>query len=297
MDLQQAYSKIDELYSQYVNTEEAYKNAIKSKLLKIVCDVINSDYKYKAHIDNGDFDYLPILTTTNDSIKFFPTSKNTSFHSYLFSNIKKAVNKDIAQNKRKGFDLNYSNVNELKKIKKLLHLYKNNKQKVADALDISLEKLNALLASELVDYFSKPIGDDDSEKDLGSTLSSTYDSIEDKIGLEDKLNSSLTVFDKVWKNIKPKHQEIISFWLTNITLSVLENSKSISFMENPEEAYQFLFRYSYIDRQTIQSFFSKKSFELKFTYDSIAEKFGITKSAVCKKIAIFTDELKKHINN
>ena len=128
MDLQQAYSKIDELYSQYVNTEEAYKNAIKSKLLKIVCDVINSDYKYKAHIDNGDFDYLPILTTTNDSIKFFPTSKNTSFHSYLFSNIKKAVNKDIAQNKRKGFDLNYSNVNELKKIKKLLHLYKNNKQ-------------------------------------------------------------------------------------------------------------------------------------------------------------------------
>ena len=297
MDLQQAYSKIDELYSQYVNTEEAYKNAIKSKLLKIVCDVINSDYKYKAHIDNGDFDYLPILTTTNDSIKFFPTSKNKSFHSYLFSNIKKAVNKDIAQNKRKGFDLNYSNVNELKKIKKLLHLYKNNKQKVADALDISLEKLNALLASELVDYFSKPIGDDDSENDLGSTLSSTYDSIEDKIELEDKLNSSLTVFDKVWKTIKPKHQEIISFWLTNITLSVLEKSKSISFMENPEEAYRFLFRYSYIDRQTIQSFFSKKSFELKFTYDSIAEKFGITKSAVCKKIAIFTDELKKHINN
>ena len=32
---------------------------------------------------------------------------------------------------------------------------------------------------------------------------------------------------------------------------------------------------------------------MKFTYDSIAEKFGITKSAVCKKIAIFTDELKK----
>ena len=66
MDLQQAYSKIDELYSQYVNTEEAYRNAIKSKLLKIVCDVINSDFKYKAHIENGDFDYLPVLTATNN---------------------------------------------------------------------------------------------------------------------------------------------------------------------------------------------------------------------------------------
>ena len=297
MDLQQAYSKIDELYSQYVNTEEAYRNAIKSKLLKIVCDIINSDFKYKAHIENGDFDYLPVLTATNDTIKYFPTSKNKSFHSYLFSNIKKAVNKDLEQNKRKGFDLNYSNTNELKKIKKLLHLYKDNKQKVADALDISLEKLNALLASELVDYFSKSIGDENSETDLGNTLPSTYVSIESQIELEDKLNSSLTVFDNVWKDIKPKHQEIISFWLTNITLSVLENSKSITFMENPKEAYQFLFKYSYVNKQIVQTFFTDKSFELNYTYDSIAEKYGITKSAVCKKIAIFTDTLKEIINN
>lgn len=295
MDLQQAYSKIDELYSQYVNTED--KNGSKSKLLKIVCDVINSDYKYKAHIENGDFDYLPVLTATNDSIKYFPTSKSKVFHSYLFSNIKKAVNKDLAQNKRKGFDLNYANTNELKKIKKLLILYKNNKQKVADALDISLEKLNALLASELVDYFSKSIGDEESETDLGNTLSSTYASIESKIELEDKLDSSLTIFDNVWKDIKPKHQEIISFWLTNITLSVLENSKSITFMENPEEAYQFLFKYSYINKHIIQLFFTDKSFELNFTYDYIAENFGITKGAVCKKLAIFTDNLKNIINN
>lgn len=184
MDLKQAYSKIDELYSQYANTEEACRNAIKSKLLKIICNVINSDYKYKVHIDNGDFDYLPVLTATNDSIKYFPASKSKSFHSYLFSNIKKSVNKDLAQNKRKGFNLNYSNSNELKKIKKLLPLYKNNKQKVAGALDISLEKLNALLASELVDYFSKPVGDEDSETDLGSLLSSTYVTIESKIELE-----------------------------------------------------------------------------------------------------------------
>ena len=53
MDLQQAYSKIDELYSQYIECDEVFrKNTIKSKLLKIICDVVNSDYKYKSHIES-----------------------------------------------------------------------------------------------------------------------------------------------------------------------------------------------------------------------------------------------------
>ena len=96
MDKQQAYSKIDELFSQYINCEEAFrKNTIKSKLLKVICDVVNSDYKYKAHIENGDFDYLPVLTATNDALKYFKQGKEGSFHSYLFSCIHNAVIKDI----------------------------------------------------------------------------------------------------------------------------------------------------------------------------------------------------------
>ena len=37
MDKQQAYLKIDELFSQYIDTEESFRrDAIKSKILKII---------------------------------------------------------------------------------------------------------------------------------------------------------------------------------------------------------------------------------------------------------------------
>ena len=107
MNKQQANSKIDELFSQYINCEEDFrKNIIKSKLLKVICDVVNSDFKYKSRIENGDFDYLPILTATNYSIKTFPNKG--CFHSYLFKSIKNAVTKDFAETERKGLNLNYS---------------------------------------------------------------------------------------------------------------------------------------------------------------------------------------------
>ena len=148
MDKQQAYSKIDELFSQYINCEEAFrKNTIKSKLLKVIRDVVNSDYKYKAHIENGDFDYLPVLNATNEALKYFKQEKEGSFHSYLFTCIHNAVIKDI-EGAIAPIVLNYANIKLKKKIKKLLKVYKENKEDVAQALDISVEKLNALLDSE-----------------------------------------------------------------------------------------------------------------------------------------------------
>ena len=42
MDLQLAYNQIDEYFSKYI---EAGNEADKSKMLKLICDVINSDYK------------------------------------------------------------------------------------------------------------------------------------------------------------------------------------------------------------------------------------------------------------
>jgi predicted DNA-binding protein YlxM (UPF0122 family) len=65
-------------------------------------------------------------------------------------------------------------------------------------------------------------------------------------------------------------------------------------MENKNNAFNFLFRYSYINKDIVKSFFEDKSFELSLTYESIAEKYGITKSAVYKKVQIFIDELKKY---
>lgn len=294
MDLQQAYTKIDELYSQYIECDEVFrKNTIKSKLLKIICDVVNSDYKYKSHIENGDFDYLPILTATNDAIKSF--SNKGHFHSYLFKSINRAIKKDFEENERKGINLNYSNIQELKRIKKLLELYNYDKEKLVRVLDISKEKIEALLLSEKIDYFSNHIQSSDSELTVEDILpASKYETIEIRIVREDDINKLLNTFDSAWKDLKVLHQEIISDWLTNITLSALETSNNISFMENKNNAFNFLFRYSYINKDIVKSFFEDKSFELSLTYESIAEKYGITKSAVYKKVQIFIDELKKY---
>ena len=294
MDKQQAFFKIDELFSEYISLENNH-DSTKAKILSIICDVINYDPEYKSHITNGDFDYLPILIATNNALKYFHQSKDGSFHSYLFSCIKKAINKDLVENIRKGISLNYSNIKELKKIKKLLQLYKGNKQKVIDALNISEEKVDALLLSEKIDYFSKQITSTDSKTTIEDFLpASNYGSVESKMYAEEDLQKLLTAFDYAWKNLKTIHQAIVSDWLTNITLSVLETSNSIRFMEHKNEAFNFLFKYSYIKKDIVQSFFTDKSFKLFLTYESIAEKHGITKSAVYKKIQIFTEELKKY---
>ena len=296
MDKKQAFLRIDELFLEYIDIE-SNRDSTKSKILSVICDVINSDFEYKSHIENGDFDYLPILTATNNAIKYFNKSKKGNFHSYLFECIKKAINKDLEENERKGFSLNYSNIKELKKIKKLLQLYKGNKQKVVDALDITEEKLDALLLSEKIDYFSKQIISSDSESTIEDFLpASKFESVESKIDKEEDFNKLLTTFDSVWKNLKTIHQEIVSDWLTNITLSALENSKKLSFMEDSKEAFNFLFRYSYIKKDIVQVFFEDKAFKLSLTYESIAERHGITKAAVYKKIQNFADELKKITN-
>lgn len=296
MEKQQAYLKIDELFSQYIDTEESFRrDAIKSKILKIICDIVNSDSDYKPHIENGDFDYLPILTATNDALKYFKQKEEGCFHSYLLSCIKNAVNKDLEKNSGKGFALNYSNIKELKKVKKLLQLYKGNKQKVVAVLDISEEKMDALLLSEKIDYFSKQITGSDSESTIEDYLpASKYESIESKIDAEDDLNRLLTAFDLAWKDLKEIHQDIVSDWLTNITLSALETSKNIKFMEDQGEAIKFLFKYSYIKREIVQAYFASKEFELSLTYESIGNKYGITKAAVYKKIQNFVEELKKY---
>ncbi|MBR5964996.1 MAG: hypothetical protein IK015_02620, partial [Treponema sp.] len=116
MDLNQSYSKIDELYLEYVKSSDLYKDAVKSKLIKIICNVVN--IKYKKLIDSGDFDYLPVLTATNSVIKSFPKTKDKKFSSYLFRSIDNAIKNDVDQSKRIGFELNYSATKRLRKIKK-----------------------------------------------------------------------------------------------------------------------------------------------------------------------------------
>ena len=55
MDLQLAYNQIDEYFSKYIESgNEADKS--KMKMLKLICDVINSDFKYKKYFDNCTFD-------------------------------------------------------------------------------------------------------------------------------------------------------------------------------------------------------------------------------------------------
>ena len=130
MNLQLAYNQIDEYFSKYI---ESGNELDKSKMLILICDVINSDYKYKDALANGDFDYLPILTATNEAIKYFNVEKEeSSFHKYLFVCINNAVKKDIEISKGKDrSNLNYNNIKLLKKITKLMPIYQDNKQKFA----------------------------------------------------------------------------------------------------------------------------------------------------------------------
>ena len=291
MDKQQAYSKIDELFSQYINCEEAFrKNTIKSKLLKVICDVVNSDFKYKSHIENGDFDYLPVLTATNDALKYFKQGKEGSFHSYLFSCIHNAVIKDIEENEA-TIVLNYANIKLKKKIKKLLKVYKENKEAVAQTLDISVEKLNALLDSEKTTSNVRK-NEDGTESNVWDYIKSEIINEDQKIEIEKQYDKIFNTIDDIWKDIKSIHQVVISDWLTATFLSYVETSKSLPIFNDKEEIIKYFKRLSFVSHKIINQFFNYKNYELPVTYEAIAEIHGITKSAVSKKIDFFLNDIR-----
>ena len=289
MDKQQAYSKIDELFSQYINCEEAFrKNTIKSKLLKVICDVVNSDYKYK--VENGDFDYLPVLNATNAALKYFKADKEGSFHSYLFTCIHNAVIKDIEEDVG-PIVLNYANIKLKKKIKKLLTVYKDNKEAVAKALDISVEKLDALLNSEKTASNIRK-NEDGTESNVWDYIKSEIINEEQKIEIEKQYDKIFNTIDDIWKDIKSIHQVVISDWLTATFLSYVETSKSLPIFNDKEEIIKYFKRFSFVSHKIINQFFNYKNYELPVTYEAIAEIHGITKGAVSKKIDFFLNDIR-----
>lgn len=295
MDLQLAYNQIDKYFSKYIETGN---EADKSKMLKLICDVINSDYKYKDALANGDFDYLPVLTATNEAIKYFNVEKEeSSFHKYLFVCINNAVKKDIEISKGKDrSNLNYNNIKLLKKINKLMPIYQDNKQKVAEALEISIEKIDELLYSQ-VDSLDKEIKTDDSVSTVADFVASEELTPEEAFESKEKLQNLFTQFDSAWKEIKPIHQGVVSDWLTALILSILEKTDYAVFMEDKDEAFSFFFKFDFINRAIVNFFFDERDYILPLTFEAVGQIHGITKSAVYKKILVFSEELKIHLKN
>ena len=295
MDLQLAYNQIDKYFSKYIETGN---EADKSKMLKLICDVINSDYKYKDALANGDFDYLPVLTATNEAIKYFNVEKEeSSFHKYLCVCINNAVKKDIEISKGKDrSNLNYNNIKLLKKINKLMPIYQDNKQKVAEALEISIEKIDELLYSQ-VDSLDKEIKTDDSVSTVADFVASEELTPEEAFESKEKLQNLFTQFDSAWKEIKPIHQGVVSDWLTALILSILEKTDYAVFMEDKDEAFSFFFKFDFINRAIVNFFFDERDYILPLTFEAVGQIHGITKSAVYKKILVFSEELKIHLKN
>ena len=295
MDLQLAYNQIDEYFSKYI---EAGNEADKSKMLKLICDVINSDYKYKDALANGDFDYLPVLTATNEAIKYFNVEKEeSSFHKYLFVCINNVVKKDIEISKGKDrSNLNYNNIKLLKKIKKLMPIYQDNKQKVAEVLDISVDKLNELLYSQ-VTSLDKEIESDEAKAPLSDFIASEGLTPEEAFESKEKLQDLFIQFDSAWKEIKPIHQGVVSDWLTALILSILEKPEYALFMEDKDEAFSFFSKFDFINRAIVNFFYNKRDYILPLTFEAVGQIHGITKSAVYKKILVFSEELKIHLKN
>lgn len=293
MDLQLAYNNIDECFSKYI---ESGKEADKSKMFKLICDVINSDYKYKDALANGDFDYLPVLTATNEAIKYFNAEKEeSSFHKYLFVCINNVVKKDIEISKGKDrSNLNYNNIKLLKKIKKLMPLYQDNKQKIAEVLKISIEKIDELLYSQ-VDSLDKEIKTDDSVSTVADFIASEGLTPEEAFESKEKLQNLFTQFDSAWKEIKPIHQGVVSDWLTALILSILEKPDYAVFMEDKAEALNFFLKFDFINKAIVNFFYDKVGYVLPLTYETIGQLHGITKAAVYKKILVFSEELKRHL--
>lgn len=295
MDLQLAYNNIDECFSKYI---ESGNETEKSKMLKIICDVINSDYKYKTALANGDFDYLPVLIATNDAIKHFNSDKEeSSFHKYLFVCINNAVKKDIEISKGKDrSNLTYNNIKLLKKIKKLMPIYQDNKQKVAEVLDISVDKLNELLYSQ-VTSLDKEIESDEAKAPLSDFIASEGLTPEEAFESKEKLQDLFIQFDSAWKDIKPIHQGVVSDWLTALILSILEKPEYALFMEDKDEAFSFFSKFDFINRAIVNFFYNKRDYILPLTFEAVGQIHGITKSAVYKKILVFSEELKIYLKN
>lgn len=293
MDLQLAYNQIDEYFSKYI---ESGNETDKSKMLKVICDVINSDYKYKGALANGDFDYLPVLIATNDAIKHFNLDKEESlFHKYLFICIHNAVNKDIEISKGKdNANLNYNNIKLLKKIKKLMPIYQDNKSKVAEALNITIDKLNELLYSQ-VSSLDKENESDESESTVADFISSEDLTPEEAFESKEKLQDLFTKFDSAWKELKTVHQGVVSDWLTALILSILEKPDYAVFMENKDEALNFFSKFDFINIAIVSYFYDEAGYILPLTYEAIGQLHGITKGAVYKKILVFSEDLKKHL--
>lgn len=294
MDLQKAYKDIDDYFSKYkASGNEAYK----SKMLKVICDIINSDYKYKDALANGDFDYLPVLTATNDAIKHFSSdNEDSAFHKYLFVCIHNAINKDIGVSKGKEkSNLNYNNLKLLKKIKKLMPLYQDNKQEVANALKISIDKVNELLYSQVTSLNSEINTDDDSESTKEDFIAFEGLTPVEAFESKENLQNLFVQFDSVWKEIKPIHQGVVSDWLTSLILSILEKPDYAAFMETKEEASDFFSMFSFVNMAIVNYFYDKEDYILPITFEAVGQLHGITKSAVYKKILVFSEELKNHL--
>ena len=297
MDLQLAYNQIDEYFSKYIESGNE-EDKSKMKMLKLICDVINSDFKYKKYFDNCTFDYLPVLNAINDSIKYYRSNDDSHpFHNYLFSNIRKAVNKYIEEIELQyKNNLNYSNRQLLKKIKKLLPLYQDHKQKVAEALEISIEKIDELLYSQ-VDSLDKEIKTDDSVSTVADFVASEELTTEEAFESKEKLQNLFNQFDSAWKEIKPIHQGVVSDWLTALILSILEKPDYVSFMEDKDEAFSFFSKFDFINRAIVNFFYNERDYILPLTFEAVGQIHGITKSAVYKKILVFSGELKIHLKN
>ena len=290
MDLQLTYNQIDEYFSKYIESGNE-KDESKMKMLKLICDVINSDFKYKKYFDNCTFDYLPVLNAINDSIKYYRSNDDSHpFHNYLFSNIRKAVNKYIEEIELQyKNNLNYSNRQLLKKIKKLLPLYQDNKHKVAKVLDISVQTVDELLYDQVYSL-DKP-AEDDSDITIGDLYPSDLQNADKKLESKEDLTAFLEKLDSVWKDMKPLHQGVISDWLTAVSLSVFEQTPTAEFMQQKEETCLFLYRFKYVNHIIVEKFFDEENYQLPLTFDNIGLLHGITKSAVCKKMENFIDAL------
>lgn len=283
MDLQQAYAKIDELYSQYISVDDLYRNAIKAKLIKILCDVIKSDYNIKKYFENGDTDYLPILEAFNDSIKYYNVEKSKgSFHIYAISNIKKRIYEDV-----EGISLNLTDnaLRERKRIIKLLEKCNNDKEKVAKILGISIKRINELL------FIDKNLSLDSCSEEGDTPLlyfqESSDSSVESNYDKIELLEKELSVINSKWKDIKKIHKTIISDWLTSEIIYEAESAKLISLFSELREFIVFLSKFDFIDENLLIQILEYKSVKLPRTYDSIAEVHGVTKAAVSKKISNF----------
>lgn len=175
-------------------------------------------------------------------------------------------------------------------------IYQDNKQKVAEVLDISVDKLNELLYSQ-VTSLDKEIESDEAKAPLSDFIASEGLTPEEAFESKEKLQDLFIQFDSAWKEIKPIHQGVVSDWLTALILSILEKPEYALFMEDKDEAFSFFSKFDFINRAIVNFFYNKRDYILPLTFEAVGQIHGITKSAVYKKILVFSEELKIHLKN